>query len=222
MRRQPRWGCAGRRWGMVTTIRHTVVRGEGVHPVVVPSSYLSRFAGISMGGRRPSNFLSWISNEREFAPLSSHQHGGRRGGWTGGGGGGGGRGDFWEVGNGGRGWRKGWEGIVRESDGHRWRENAQNRRPPFCHRAAIPHRSRAIFRYTFLSYFRAANKRFLCFSLPISLYFFFVPKRQTRASVRADSNARRRRRDNEPLFPFRKCTELLWQHFPIIQRPHFA
>ena len=26
-----------------------------------------------MGGRRPSNFLSWISNEREFAPLSSHQ-----------------------------------------------------------------------------------------------------------------------------------------------------
>lgn len=29
----------------------------GVRPAV-PSSYLSRFAGISMGGRRPSNFLS--------------------------------------------------------------------------------------------------------------------------------------------------------------------
>jgi len=33
-------------------------RERRVHPVVVPSSYLSRFAGISMGGRRPSNFLS--------------------------------------------------------------------------------------------------------------------------------------------------------------------
>lgn len=56
--------------------------------------YLSRFAGISMAeGRRPSNFLSWISNEREFAPLSSHRRRdgrneerggegeGRRGGW---------------------------------------------------------------------------------------------------------------------------------------------
>lgn len=32
-------------------------RGGGVRPAV-PSSYLSRFAGISMGGRRPSNFLS--------------------------------------------------------------------------------------------------------------------------------------------------------------------
>lgn len=31
--------------------------GRGRGPAV-PPSYLSRFAGISMGGRRPSNFLS--------------------------------------------------------------------------------------------------------------------------------------------------------------------
>lgn len=50
-------------------------RGEGdrsrTSPLLPRISHASRV--FLWGGRRPSNFLSWISNEREFAPLSSHQ-----------------------------------------------------------------------------------------------------------------------------------------------------
>lgn len=119
----------------------------------------------------------------------------------------------------------GWEGIGRESDGHRWRENAQNRRPPFCHRTATPQpESRAIFRYTFLSHFRAANERFLRFSLPISLFFFCLfpsvkrtlPLARTRTRMRAGVGATTSRS-----FRFENARDFC-EYFPIIRRPRFV
>lgn len=89
-----------------------------------------------MGGRRPSNFLSWISNEREFAPLSSHQRRDGRAkrssragkkrrvkeGWHEGG-------EVWME-------RDGWS----DHSGHGTRENAQNRAssPRFERHFSIP------------------------------------------------------------------------------------
>lgn len=150
-------------------------RGRGGVRPAVPSSYLSRFAGISMGGRRPSNFLSWISNEREFAPLSSHQHGGRRGGWTGGGGQRrGGRGDFWEVGKGGRGWRKEWEGIGRATaiGGGKTRKIAG-----YPSITTLLPRTRAIFRYLSLPFSRCERAFFTFLSSDFSFFLFPSVKR---------------------------------------------
>lgn len=65
--------------------------------------------------------------------------------------------------------------------------------------------------YLSLPFSRCERAFFTFLSSDLSIFFFFVPKRQAHASARADADAdaRRRRRDNEPLFPFRKRTGLL-------------
>lgn len=96
------------------------------------------------------------------------------------------------------------EGTGRESDGHRWRENAQNRQPPFYHRAraatlsAVP--EVAPFFDTSLSHFRTANEHFLRFSLPI--FFLLCSRRQARFRSRRRECTPTTRRDS--LFPIQK------------------
>lgn len=71
-RLMPRWKDADWRRGVGWSVTSTPSfrATSPPSPSLVSLTLRGYFYG---GGRRPSNFLSWISNEREFAPLSSHQ-----------------------------------------------------------------------------------------------------------------------------------------------------